>query len=89
MYITPRIEEVKALEDNRIYIKFKDGKIKVFDMSNLIQNNKYYEKLKDKEYFNKVCARGVTVEWPNGEDVCPENLYNDSIEYEIYLRENI
>ena len=57
-------------------------------MSNLIKNNKYYEKLKNREYFNKVFVRGTTVEWPNGEDVCPENLYNDSIEYELYLKEN-
>ncbi len=71
---------VRAIENYCIYIKFEDGKEKIFDMSNLINNNPAYAKLKDKEYFKKVKVAGETVEWPNGEDVCPENLYHDSKE---------
>ena len=33
---------------------------------------------KNKEYFKKVKPRGETIEWENGEDICPENLYYDS-----------
>ena len=81
MMLTPRIKIVKALTDNLIYLKFVDGKEKVYDMTNLIETNKFYEKLKNKVYFEKVEPRGTTVEWPNGEDVCPENLYYDSEDY--------
>ena len=80
--ITPRVVVVKALENKHIYIEFKDGKKKIYDMNALIKNNKYYEKLKDEEYFKLVEPRGVSVEWPNGEDVCPENLYYDSVDFE-------
>lgn len=76
----PNPIDVKAIENYCIYIKFEDGKEKIYDMSYLINNNKMYSKLKDYDYFKKVRVAGETVEWPNGEDVCPENLYNDSKE---------
>lgn len=81
MGVIPRIEEVRVIEKRLIYIKFNDGKEKVYDMSELIKNNKFYKKLEDEEYFKKVKPRGVTVEWPDGEDVCPENLYYESKDY--------
>ncbi|MBR2705373.1 MAG: DUF2442 domain-containing protein [Clostridia bacterium] len=71
---------VKAIENYCIYLEFEDGKKKIYDMSYLIKNNPVYNKLKDEEYFKKVKVAGETVEWPNGEDVCPENLYYDSKE---------
>lgn len=78
--ITPDVVEVKALDDRRIYLKFKDGKEKIYDMKPLINKIKFYEKLKDTEYFKLVKPRYDSVEWPNGEDVCPENLYYDSVD---------
>ena len=42
-------------------------------------HEKFYEKLKDKKYFKNVRVAGNTIEWENGEDVAPENLYYDSI----------
>ena len=75
--IVPNPVFVKAMEDLCIYLKFEDGKEKIYDMSDLIENNPMYSRLKDKEYFKKVKVAGESVEWPNGEDVCPENLYHD------------
>ena len=77
----PKVKEVKAIDERHIYLKFSDGKEKVYDMSYLIDNIKFFEKLKNKEYFKLVKPRGVSVEWPGGEDVCPENLYYDSVDY--------
>lgn len=79
--ITPDVIEVRALDEIHIYLRFEDGKEKVYDMSYLIDNIKFFEKLKNKEYFKLVKPRGISVEWPNGEDVCPENLYYDSVDY--------
>ena len=79
--LTPNIIEVKALDNTRIYLKYEDGKEKVYDMKPLIDRIKFYAKLKNKEYFKQVKSCYDTVEWPNGEDVCPENLYYDSVDY--------
>ncbi len=77
MNVTPRVKDVKALDDKCIYVKFEDGKERIYNMSTLIETNEFYSRLKNKEYFKLVKPRGVTVQWPNGEDVCPEDLYGE------------
>ena len=42
----------------------------------------FYEKLKDPQYFKKVKSVETTIEWPNGEDIDPNELYENSIEIE-------
>lgn len=38
-----------------------------------------YSKLKNKIYFNLVKSAETTIEWPDGEDVDPNELYDNSI----------
>ena len=83
--ITPRIVAVRALKDYYIYIKFINGEEKVYNMEKCIKEIKYYEKLKERKYFEKIRPRGCTIEWQNGEDVCPENLYYESISYSEFI----
>ena len=83
--VTPRILEVKALRDYYIYLKFKTGEEKVYNMKECIDEIEYYSKLKERKYFENIKPRGCTVEWENGEDVCPENLYYESIEYRKFM----
>ena len=77
-YITPDVLEVKALDDYLLKILFDTKEEKIFNMKNLIENNKIYFRLKDKDYFNKVKPRGETIEWENGEDISQESLYYNS-----------
>ena len=78
MYIVPDPIEVKPIEGYKLYIKFKNGEEKIFDMSKYI-NQKFYEKLREYKYFEKVHVMGNTIVWENGEDIAPENLYYESI----------
>lgn len=84
MELTPDILEVKALDRYNIYLKFTTGEEKIYDMSEHIEKINYYSKLKNREYFIRVKPRGDTVEWENGEDVAPENLYYNSIPISKY-----
>ena len=84
-YITPRVLEVRALEKYFLYLKFNTGEEKVYNMKTCIDQIEYYKNLKNRKYFENVKPRGVTVEWKEGEDVCPENLYLDSIDYAEYI----
>lgn len=80
----PDIIEVRALEKLYIYLKFDTGEEKIYDMTEHIEKILFFNKLKDRKYFEKVKPRGNTVEWENGEDVAPENLYYDSIPIEKF-----
>ena len=42
-YITPDIIEVKALRDYYIYLRFKTGEEKVYDMAECIEKIEYYK----------------------------------------------
>ena len=78
-YETPDILGIKALDNYLIYLKFKTNEEKIYDMKKLINENKFYNKLKDKNYFRNVKIRGDSIEWENGEDIAPENLYFNSV----------
>ena len=40
---------------------------------------KKFQELKEKKIFNKVKIAGLSIEWENGADICPDELYNNSI----------
>ena len=79
MYIVPEPIEVKAIEKYKLYIKFENGEEKILDMGQDI-NEKFYANLKDYEYFKnvKISETGITIQWKNGEDIAPVNLYYNS-----------
>lgn len=78
MYIVPKPVEIKALENYKLWLKFENGEQKIFNMEKYI-HEKFYQKLKNRKYFERVKVSGNTIEWENGEDVAPENLYYDSV----------
>lgn len=78
MYITPKIMKATALEEYKIELLYETGEIKIYDMNKLLDECKYYERLKDKEKFKKIEIIGLTICWEDGEDIAPEILYNDS-----------
>ena len=79
-YITPDVIKVKTLDNYILEVTFETKEIKIFDMKNLINNIEFYKRLKNKDYFKKVKPYNETVIWEKGEDVCPEDLYYNSIE---------
>lgn len=86
MYIVPNIIEVKPLENYCVYLKFENGEEKLYNVKKEINSIKFYEKLKDKIYFNNVITMGDTIVWENGEDIAPENLYYESITLDEYKK---
>lgn len=55
-------------------ITFSNGVEKVFDVKPYI-NGEWYGELRDVDYFNRVKVNGYSVEWPNGQDLCPDEIY--------------
>lgn len=73
-----RAIEVKPLEDYRLLIKFNNNEVKVFDVKPYLKYKQYSE-LKKIEIFNTVKIAGLSIEWSNGADICPDELYNSSV----------
>ena len=77
--IPPRIKNVIANDNFELIIEYENGIKKVYDMKKQL-SFKYYYKLKDKDYFKSVKNVFVSVEWPDGEDIDPNELYTNSVE---------
>lgn len=77
-YITPDIIDMKLLEDYMIYLKFKTQEEKIYNMKDNLKY-KFYGKLRNVDYYKKAKMLRDTIEWPDGEDIAPENLYYNSI----------
>ncbi len=75
--IPPRIKNVIANDNYELIIEYENGESKKYDASTLFEY-KYYEPLKDIDYFKKAKNALVTIEWPNGEDIDPNELYEKS-----------
>lgn len=72
------VVEVKALDGNRILVRFEDGLRGEVDVSKLVPFEGVFEPLKDPEKFKAVYVNvelGV-VQWENGADLDPDVLYS-------------
>lgn len=76
--LRPTAQKVRAIEDYKLEIQFDNGEIRIFDVKPYIKGS-WYGKLEDKTYFETVKTDGYTVVWKDGQDICPDELYYDSI----------
>ncbi len=76
--IPPKPKKVEVLEDYRLKILFDDNQEKIYDMKKNL-NEPFYEKLKNIYYFKTVKVSGITLEWRDGEDIDPNELYDNSV----------
>ena len=74
----PKAINVTAKEDYTLLVEFDNGEIKIFDVKPYL-SYKAFEELKDIKKFNSVKVTGLSVGWNNGTDICPDELYNNSI----------
>jgi hypothetical protein len=68
------VHSVEILEYPKLTITFDTHEQKIFDLSPYLEKGIFTE-LKDITYFKKVKAINGTIEWPNGQDFCPDTLY--------------
>lgn len=76
--IPPRPKKVEVLENYKLKILFDNGEQKIYDMEKNIKE-KFYRNLENLDYFKTVKVSGITLEWKNGEDIDPNELYENSI----------
>ena len=76
--IPPRIKNVTIIKNYILEITYVNGEVKIYDME---KNLRYdcYKNLKNPKYFKKLKNVETTIEWPEGEDIDPNDLYENSI----------
>ena len=76
-----QVVSVKALDGFELDISWSDGSLRRFDMKPFLTDcGEYFGRLNSADYFKRVRVSefGDTVEWPEGQDVAPEMLYEES-----------
>lgn len=73
----PKAIDVKVLNNYTLEIIFDNNEKKIFDVKPYFKF-KLFEELKDIKKFNSVKVSGLSIEWENGADICPDELYNNS-----------
>lgn len=74
----PKVLSVQPIENYNILVTFETGEVKTFDVKPYIKGN-WFGELKNIQTFNTVRPCGNTVEWENGQDIAPHELYELSI----------
>lgn len=75
--MNPRVTHVTVGNGYELEITFSNGEVRRFDCAPLLDHGVFRE-LADMDYFRMARAAHGTVIWPNGQDICPDTLYEGS-----------
>jgi len=75
--MNPRVKHVKPNPDYTLTLTFTNGEVKVFDMKPYLDIG-IFKELKDRSLFNSVRPFLGSIQWKNGQDLCPDTLYLES-----------
>ncbi|HLE13087.1 MAG: hypothetical protein A2504_07230 [Bdellovibrionales bacterium RIFOXYD12_FULL_39_22] len=75
--MNPRVKKVRPNDDFTIEITFDNDEVKVFDMKPYLEIGVFKE-LKNISEFKTVKVSLGSIQWRNGQDLCPDTLYLDS-----------
>ncbi len=70
--------EVASIKDYTLLVTFTNGEKRIFDVKPYF-SFKCFEELKSKTLFQTVHIAGLSIEWLHGQDICPDDLYYNSI----------
>ena len=76
--LRPSAKDVKPIDDYMLLVTFDNDEKKVFDVKPYMTGC-WFSKLKDKAVFKTVRVKGLSVAWADGQDICPDELYYNSI----------
>ena len=74
----PKVLNVLPQKDYTVIVTFESGEIKKFNVKPYISGN-WFGQLMDLDIFNTVRPCGNTIEWADGQDIAPHELYELSV----------
>lgn len=78
--LQPRLKSVEPRPHYKLILAYETGELKEFDVEPYI-GGPWYGELKNPAYFQtvKVLPGGVGIEWQNGQDIAPHELYERGV----------
>jgi hypothetical protein len=76
--MNPRVKAVKAEDNFTLSLLFTNGERRLFDVKPYLTVG-VFKTLDDPAYFRRVRVFLGSVEWPQGQDFCPDTLYEESV----------
>lgn len=76
--LQPKVISVKPLPDYHLLISYATGEQRIFDVKPYIIGD-WFGELMDERVFKTVRPCGSTVEWEDGQDIAPHELYELSV----------
>lgn len=79
--LQPRLLKVEPVKPMKLRLFYESGEVKLFDVAPYATGT-WYGQLMDEGYFNAVqlLPGGIGIEWPEGQDIAPHELYENSVE---------
>ena len=72
--------DVLPQTDYRLLVTFSNNEQRIFDVKPYL-DFKPFNELKNETLFNTVKPGGLSVVWPRGQDICPDELYYNSVPF--------
>lgn len=78
--LQPKLVSVEPMPQMKLRLKYETGEVKLFDAAPYVTGS-WYGELRDESYFRTVhvLPGGIGIEWGNGQDIAPHELYEDSV----------
>jgi hypothetical protein len=76
--LRPTAIEVTPQEDFSLIVTFNNNEKRLFDVKPYFDFKPFME-LKNPVLFKTVKPAGLSVEWLHGQDICPDDLYYNSV----------
>lgn len=74
------VKEIEYKEAHVFEVLFEDGVCGEIDFSSFLNAGPVFDPLRDLNYFRQAVVDGGTIAWPNGADIAPETLYEQSLQ---------
>ncbi|MEW6619659.1 MAG: DUF2442 domain-containing protein [bacterium] len=75
--MNPRIKDVKPNSNYTLTLTFTNDEVKVFDVKPYLDKG-IFKELTNANLFNSVKPFLGSIQWKNGQDLCPDTLYLES-----------
>lgn len=78
--LQPKLISVKVQHPLMLHLVFETGERKLFDVAPYVEGS-WFGQLSDETYFSAVrlLPNGDGIEWPNGQDIAPHELYESGM----------